>query len=96
MIGLIRLISPIGLINYFIDPVILPLGMTSGNACPTGRSLEVIDRYIDAPEHEAFAQVIELVRGMNIMAGAAGPPLLAVNVQIVEVDVPIPEIGHCI
>jgi hypothetical protein len=80
----------------FLDPVILPLGMTSGNACPAGRGLEVIDRYIDAPEHEAFAHVIELVRGVDIMTGAAGPPLFAVNVQIVEVDVPIPKTSYCV
>jgi len=70
--------------------------MTSRHACPTGRGLEVVDRYIDAPEHEAFTQVVELVRGMEIMAGAAGPSLLAVNVQFVKVDIPVPKISYCV
>ena len=96
MIGLISLIGPLIPVIYFIDPVILPLGMTSRNTHPSGLGLEVIDRDIDSPEHKAFAQVVVLVRGMNVMAGAAGPSLLAINVQIVEIDVPVPEIGHCI
>lgn len=70
--------------------------MTPWDACPAGPGLEVVDRYIDRPEHEAFAHVVVLVGCVDIVAGAAGPPLLLVNMQVVEVDVPIPEIGHCL
>lgn len=70
--------------------------MTSGNACSPGLGLEIIDRYIDRPEHKALAQVVVLIRSVNIVAGTAGPPLLAINVQVVEVDVSVPEIGHCL
>lgn len=70
--------------------------MTPWDACPAGPGLEVVDRYIDRPEHEAFAHVVVLVRGVDIVAGTAVSPLFAVNVQTVEVDFPVPEICHCL
>lgn len=79
-----------------LDPVILPLFMTTRDALAPGLGLEVIDRDIDCAEHEAFAQVVILIRGVDIVAGTAGPPLFAVNVQIVEIDLPVPEICHCL
>lgn len=35
-----------------------------------------------------------LVTGMNLVAGNAGPPFFPVDVEIVEVSIPIAEIGQ--
>jgi len=68
--------------------------VTSGDAPAACLGLEIIDRYIDRPEHEALAEMVVLVGGVDIVAGTAGPPLFLVNMQVMEVDVHIPETGY--
>ena len=70
--------------------------MTSGDATAACLGLEIIERYIDSSEHEALAEVVILVGGVDIVAGAAGSPLLVINVQLVEINVTVPEISYCV
>ena len=70
--------------------------MTSGDATAACLGLEIIERYIDRSEHEALAEVVILVGGVDIVAGAAGSPLLVINVQLVEINVTVPEISYCV
>ena len=44
-------------------------------------------------EGDLFPDVVGLVRGVLVMAGAAGAPFLAVHVQVVQVQIAVAEGG---
>ena len=71
--------------------------MASGGTTAAVACFFVLDWHgpLGAFERHFFSDVLRHIAGMNSMTGFAGPSLLlAVNVEIVQVDVPVAKIGQ--
>ncbi len=76
---------------YFFYPVIHSFHMTSGNTPAASICFKIIDRDVRQAKLEFLPDMVFLVRGMNIMAGTAGPALFPVNMQHMKILLSISE-----
>lgn len=67
--------------------------MTTDDAGAARCGLGQINRVTPGTERHLIADMLGLTAGVGIMAGRADPPFLIINMEIMEVVVPIPETG---